>query len=108
MRADRPFFLPLAIMVVSAIIAALLFVSAFVAWLAEIFGSLKIPCLIVGAFMATIATIVYQVTLKSYFRQIGEELRVVYSVSRIVRSWIDWATALFGATADNEKEGDVL
>ena len=104
MRADRPLFLPLAIMVVSAILAALLLVSAFVTWLAEIFGSLKIPCLIVGVFMAVIATIVYAVTLKSYFRQIGEELRVVYSVSRIIRGWIDWVTALIGANANDEKE----
>ena len=104
MRADRPFFLPLAITVVTAIIATLLFVSALVAWLAEIFGSLKIPCLIVGVFMAIIATTVYAVTLKSYFRQIGEELNVIYSVSRAVRSWIDWVSALLGASTDNEKE----
>lgn len=104
MRADRPFFLPLAIMVVTALLSALLFISAFIAWLAEIFGSLKIPCLIVGVIMALIAAIVYTVTLKSYFRQIGEELRVIYSVSRIIRGWIDWVTALFGATNNNEKE----
>ena len=104
MRVDRPFFLPLAITVVAAIIAALLFVSAFVVWLAEIFGSLKIPCLIMGGFMATIAAIVYAVTLKSYFHKIGEELRVIYSASRAIRSWIDWVAALFGATNDNEKE----
>lgn len=54
--------------------------------------------------MALIAAIVYTVTLKSYFRQIGEELRVIYSVSRIIRGWIDWVLALFGATTDNEKE----
>lgn len=54
--------------------------------------------------MALIAAIVYTVTLKSYFRQIGEELRVIYSVSRIIRGWIDWVTALFGATNNNEKE----
>ena len=43
MRADRPFFLPLAIKVVAALLSAVLFISAFIAWLAEIFGSLKIP-----------------------------------------------------------------
>ena len=104
MRADRPFFLPLAITVVAAILAALLLVWAFVAWLAEIFGSFKTPCLLVGGFMAVVAVIVYKVALKSYFVQIGEELRVIYSVSRIIRGWIDWVLALFGATTDNEKE----
>lgn len=104
MRADRPFFLPLAITVVSALLASLLFVSAFVAWLAEIFGSLKIPCLIVGAFLAMVAIIVYKVSLKSYFRQIGDELGVIYSVSRVVRGWIDWAVAFLGAKTTEEGE----
>ena len=54
--------------------------------------------------MAIIATTVYAVTLKSYFRQIGEELNVIYSVSRAVRSWIDWVSALLGASTANEKE----
>ncbi|MBP3423937.1 MAG: hypothetical protein IJB23_00125 [Alistipes sp.] len=103
MRVDRPFFVPLAITVVTAIIAALLFVSALVSWLAEFFGSFKEPCLLVGAFMAVIAFVVYQVSLKSYFKQISEELGVIYSVSRVIRGWLDWATALIGAT--NEKEG---
>lgn len=95
--------MPLAITVVSALLAALLFVSAFVAWLAEVFGSLKIPCLIVGAFLAIIAIVVYRVSLKSYFRQISDELGVVYSVSRIVRGWIDWAAALVGSPKDDEE-----
>ena len=90
-------------MVLSAILAALLFISALVSWLAEFFGSLKIPCLLVGTFLAIIAAVVYGVTLKSYFRQIGDQLRVVYSVSRIVRSWIDWASALFGTP---DEKGD--
>ena len=96
MRVDRPFFAPLAITVVAALSAVLLFVSALVSWLAEIFGSFKEPCLLVGAFMAVIAIVVYRVSLKSYFRQIGEELSVIYSVSRVVRGWLDWAAALVG------------
>lgn len=105
MRADRPFFVPLAITVVSALLAALLFVSALVSWLAEIFGSIKVPCLLVGSAMAIMALVVYKVSLESYFKQIGDELRVIYSVSRVVRSWIDWATALVGAT-NNKEEAD--
>lgn len=46
--------------------------------------------------MAVIAFVVYRVSLKSYFRQIGEELSVIYSVSRVVRGWLDWAAALVG------------
>lgn len=103
MRVDRPFFMPLAITVVSALLAALLFVSAFVAWLAEVFGSLKIPCLIVGTFLAIIAIVVYRVSLKSYFRQISDELGVIYSVSRVVRGWIDWAAALVGSPKSEEE-----
>ena len=102
MRVDRPFFIPLAITVVSALLSALLFISALVSWLAEFFGSLKIPCLLVGLFLALISTIVYKVSLKSYFLQISEELSVIYSVSRIIRGWIDWAAALLGTT--NRKE----
>ena len=104
MRADRPLFMPLAITIVSALLAALLFISALVAWLAEIFGSFKEPCLLVGIFLALMAVVVYFVSLKSYFRQIREELRVIYSVSRVVRDWIDWATAFLGKT--NKEEVD--
>jgi hypothetical protein len=106
MRADRPFFLPLAITVVAAILAALLLVWAFVAWLAEIFGSFKTPCLLVGGFMAVVAVIVYKVALKSYFVQIGEELRVIYSVSRVVRGWMDWAAAFMGGVKEKEEDVD--
>lgn len=102
MRVDRPFFIPLAITVVAALTSVLLFISALVSWLAEVFGSLKEPCLLVGTFMAVIAFVVYRVSLKSYFRQISEELSVIYSVSRVIRGWLDWAAALIGAT--NEKE----
>ena len=102
MRADRPLFMPLAITIVSALLAALLFISALVAWLAEIFGSCKEPCLLVGIFLALMAVVVYFVSLKSYFRQIGEELRVIYSVSRAVRDGIDWVTAFLGRTKREE------
>ena len=104
MRVDRPFFVPLAITVVCTLIATLLFVGAIVLWLAEYFHSLKIPCLLVGAVLAAMAFVVYRVSLKSYFRQISEELSVIYSVSRVVRSWIDWASTLIGAT---KEKGDV-
>lgn len=102
MRADRPLFMPLAITIVSALLAALLFISALVAWLAEIFGSFNEPCLLVGIFLALMAVVVYFVSLKSYFRQIGEELRVIYSVSRAVRDGIDWVTAFLGRTKREE------
>lgn len=104
MRADRPFFLPLAITVVSALLAALLFVSALVAWLAEVFGSLKIPCLLVGIFLAVMAVVVYKVSLKSYFSQISQELSVIYSVSRVIRGWLDWASAFLGTTTKEREE----
>lgn len=106
MRADRPFFMPLAITVVSALLAALLFVLALVSWLAEIFGSLKVPCLLVGGVCALMAIVVYKVSLKSYFRQISDELSVIYSVSRVIRGWIDWAAAFLGAGAKSEEEVD--
>ena len=102
MRVDRPFFVPLAITVLSALTAVLLFVSALVSWLAELFGSLKEPCLLVGAVMAIMAFVVYRVSLKSYFSQISEELRVIYSVSRVIRSWLDWAATLIGATTNDK------
>ena len=104
MRNERPFFLPLAITIVSATLAALLFVSALVSWLAEYFGSLKIPCLLVGATMAAIAIIVYLVSLKSYFRQISEELNVIYSVSRVIRGWIDWVAHFLGSKTTEESD----
>ncbi|MBQ2424638.1 MAG: hypothetical protein II262_07545 [Alistipes sp.] len=104
MRGNRPLFLPLAIMVVCTIIASLLFVGAFIAWLAELFGSLKLPCLIVGAFMAIIAATVYSVTLKSYFSQIENELSVVYTVARTVRSWINLAATVIGVKESEDAE----
>ena len=56
--------------------------------------------------MAVVAVIVYKVALKSYFVQIGEELRVIYSVSRVVRGWMDWAAAFMGGVKEKEEDVD--
>ncbi len=54
--------------------------------------------------MAIIAATVYSVTLKSYFSQIENELSVVYTVARVVRSWINWAATVIGVKESEDAE----
>ena len=94
MRERRFSFAALIIVALAAPAAALLFVVALVVWLAEMMGSILYPCLIVGAFMALVALLLYKITLRDALREIDERFGAIYELTRIVREGVDWIVGL--------------
>ncbi|MBQ2993572.1 MAG: hypothetical protein IJE21_06690 [Alistipes sp.] len=94
MNERRSIVLPLVITVVSMLLAMFLLCSALVVWLAEFFGSLTLPCLLVGLFMAAIAVTVYLVSLRDAAERLNDWTHTIYDVSRLVQDGYDWAIGL--------------
>ena len=82
------------IMLVSMFLSTFLLAAALVVWLAGFFGSLTIPCLLVGAFMALLAVTVSLVSLRDVTARLSEWTHTIYDVSRLVRDGYDWVIAL--------------
>ena len=95
MRENRSYFVALIIVALVAPAAAILFVVALVIWLAELMGSLIAPCLLVGLFLALLATIIYKVSLRDAMREVDERLSVIYEVTKLLREGIAWGVNLF-------------
>ena len=95
MRENRSYFVTLIIVALVAPAAAILFVVALVIWLAELMGSLIAPCLLVGLFLALLATIIYKVSLRDAMREVDERLSVIYEVTKLLREGIAWGVNLF-------------
>ena len=95
MHENRSYFVALIIVALAAPAAAILFVVALVIWLAELMGSLIAPCLLVGLFLALLATIIYKVSLRDAMREVDERLNVIYEVTKLLREGIAWGVNLF-------------
>ncbi|MBE6197407.1 MAG: hypothetical protein IKA26_05520 [Alistipes sp.] len=91
MRENRFPFAALIIVALAAPAAALLGVVALVVWLAELMGSVIYPCLILGLFLALLATIVYKVSLRDIMQDMHERVTVIYDMTKLLREGIDWA-----------------
>ena len=90
MRENHSFLAALIIVALAAPAAALLLVVAVVVWLAELMGSLIYPCLLVGAFLAILALIIYKVSLRDALREMHERMGVVYEVTKLLREGFEW------------------
>ena len=95
MHENRSYFVALIIVALAAPAAAILFVVALVVWLAELMGSLIVPCLLVGLFLTFLATIIYKVSLRDAMREVDERLSVIYEVTKLLREGIAWGVNLF-------------
>ena len=95
MHENRSYFVALIIVALAAPAAAILFVVALVVWLAELMGSLIAPCLLVGLFLALLATIIYKGSLRDAMREVDERLSVIYEVTKLLREGIAWGVNLF-------------
>ena len=95
MHENRSYFVALIIVALAAPAAAILFVVALVVWLAELMGSLIVPCLLVGLFLTLLATIIYKVSLRDAMREVDERLSVIYEVTKLLREGIAWGVNLF-------------
>ena len=94
MREKRFCFAALIIVALAAPAAALLLVVALVVWLAELVGSLILPCLLLGIFFALLATIIYKVSLRDAMREADERMRAIYEVTRLLRDGVEWCIRL--------------
>lgn len=94
MRKNHSHFAALIIVLLAALVAALLFVVAFVLWLASLMGTLLYPCLIVGLFMTVIAVALYKISLRDYMREFHERVGLIYDVMKMVREGVEWVRKL--------------
>ena len=94
MRENRSYFAALLIVALAAPVAALLFVVALVVWLSEIMGSIVYPCLLIGAFFALIATILYKVSLRDVIREMYERIRLLSEFIGTLREGVEWVMRL--------------
>ena len=93
MREHHSIFVALITVAMAALVAALLIVAAFVEWLAEWFGSVVAPCLIVGGFFAFLAFVVYCLALRSALREFDDHFSIIYEMMKLLHSGIDWLKA---------------
>ncbi|MBO7220896.1 MAG: hypothetical protein J6V21_06925 [Alistipes sp.] len=90
MQEHRSGFAALFIALLAALAAALLLLVALVVWLADLMGGVLYPCLIVGGFMALIAIIVYNVSLRHTLRAVHEEILAISEIAKIIRIALSW------------------
>uniref|UniRef100_UPI004057B663 hypothetical protein n=1 Tax=Alistipes sp. TaxID=1872444 RepID=UPI004057B663 len=103
MRENGTPFATLIIVVLAALAAAQLLLAALVIWLAECFGSIITPCLVVGLFMALLGFVVYKVSLQNIVRELHERLNVVYEVTSLIRKAVEWSLGVFYRKADRQE-----
>ena len=63
----------------TAAIAIILFIDAFVMWLASLTGSVAVAALITGGFFAVIAAVVYLLAVRSALNYIRDRIETVYA-----------------------------
>ena len=85
-------FVAMLIAALSALVASLLFVVALVVWLAEVFDSIALPCLIVGVFCAIFAVALYRLSIRPMVSRFTAQFAVIYDVMRLARDGMDLVT----------------
>ena len=85
MQEHRSGFAALSIVLLAALAAALLLIVTLVVWLSDLMGGILYPCIIVGGFMALIAIIVYNVSLRHALRAAHEEILAISEIAKIIR-----------------------
>ena len=98
MQENYSCFVALLVVAMTAFVALILFVAALVLWLAEWFGSIVVPCLIVGLFFALHGWAIYRFSLRDSIRHIEEQFGVIYDMMHLAREGVDAVTKLFFRT----------
>ena len=80
---------------VTAAIAIILFIDAFVMWLASLTGSVAVAALITGGFFAVIAAVVYLLAVRSALNYIRNRIETVYEVASRIKDGYDWLSDKF-------------
>ena len=90
MRENGTHFAALIIVVLAALAAAQLLLVALVLWLATLFGSIIVPCIIVGLFMALLGIVVYRLSLRAIIQEMHERIGVIYGVTKALHEAVEW------------------
>lgn len=80
---------------VTAAIAIILFIDAFVMWLASLTGSVAVAALITGGFFAVLAAVVYLLSVRSAMKYVRDRIDTVYEVASRVKEGYDWLSDKF-------------
>lgn len=80
---------------VTSAIAIILFIEAFVMWLASLTGSVAIAALITGGFFAILAAVIYLLAVRVAMRHIRDRIETVYEVASRVKEGYDWLSDKF-------------
>ena len=80
---------------VTAAIAIILFIDAFVMWLASLTGSVAVAALITGGFFAVLAAVVYLLSVRSAVKDVRDRIDTVYEVASRVKEGYDWLSDKF-------------
>ena len=80
---------------VTAAIAIILFIDAFVMWLASLTGSVAVAALITGGFFAVLAAVVYLLSVRSAVKYVRDRIDTVYEVASRVKEGDDWLSDKF-------------
>ena len=78
---------------VTAAIAIILFIDAFVMWLASLTGSVAVAALITGGFFAVIAAVVYLLAVRSALNYVRD--RIETEVASRIKEGYDWLSDKF-------------
>ena len=80
---------------VTAAIAIILFIDAFVMWLASLTGSVAVAALITGGFFAVLAAVVYLLSVRSAVKYVRDRIDTVYEVASRGKEGYDWLSDKF-------------
>ena len=80
---------------VTAAIAIILFIDAFVMWLASLTGSVAVAALITGGFFAVLAAVVYLLSVRSAVKYVRDRIDTVDEVASRVKEGYDWLSDKF-------------
>lgn len=72
------------------LLAALLFITAFILWLGEIVGSAAMATLVIGVMFALAAMIVYIQSAQPALERIRERTETIYEVAVRARDLAEW------------------
>ncbi|MDE7122934.1 MAG: hypothetical protein K2N93_01110 [Alistipes sp.] len=76
--------------IVTALLAVMLGLTAAVAWLTQLTGSLVAASLVIGGFFAVIAAIIYRLSIRDTVEQLRTQMETVYDVARAAKSGYEW------------------
>lgn len=103
MQTNRSLFVALVVVATAILASMLLFTMALVVWLAEWFGSIVWPCVIVGVLMLFVALVVYKVSLRDTLRDYRERLNIVYDATTTLSEIFSFGVAAIRFLRDLRK-----